>query len=177
MTITNAKELNRLALLVKWQKDSPKDRHQIQNYSLDIRNTQTTRLVFVLNLIVKNDDFNNIFQKLAKYTVRQKDQNAYLSKDSSWMREPYPVRGDWYFEGCTSLKQKKDCLQYITKIRFPSGFRFSTQFSDCVGDFIADENLEKYKPVENDHDNFDCYQENVKKFEAVSFDALVNLTR
>lgn len=75
MTITNAKELNRLALLVKWQKDSPKDRHQIQNYSLDIRNTQTTRLVFVLNLIVKNDDFNNIFQQLAKYTVNSVRRN------------------------------------------------------------------------------------------------------
>lgn len=174
MTITNKNEISRLALLVKWQKDSPEDRHQIQSYSSNKRNTQTTRLGYVLNLmVIKNDNFDSIFQQLANYTVRQKDRNTYLSKDSSWMKEPYPVKGDWYFEGCTSLKQKKDCIQNITKIRFPTGFRFSIQFSDCAADFIANESLEKYLPIESE--SFNCYQENLKKMESITFDTLTTL--
>ncbi|KAF3984375.1 MAG: hypothetical protein HFP81_02355 [Methylococcales symbiont of Hymedesmia sp. n. MRB-2018] len=176
MEITNNNEISRLALLLKWQNDSPEDRHQIQGVVSNKRNTQTTRLGYVLNLMVlNNDNFDSIFQQLARYTLRQKDRNAYLSKDSSWMREPYCVKGDWFFEGCTSLKQKKGCIQYITKIQFPAGFRFSTQFADCAADFIANENLEKYKPAKKSSNNYNLFQENVKKFESINFEILVSL--
>ena len=58
MEITNNNEISRLALLLKWQNDSPEDRHQIQSQLLNKRNTQTTRLGYVLNLMVlKNDNF------------------------------------------------------------------------------------------------------------------------
>jgi hypothetical protein len=178
VSISNEKELNFLALFIKWQNDSPEDRHKIQSFLLNINNTQTTRLAFILNLIAymaRNDDFDNIFQQLAKHTSRQKDNNAYLSKDSSWMKEPHHVKGDWYFEGCTSLKQKKECIQHLTKLNFSSSFRFSTQFSDCAGDFIANENLDKYKPTDNHPDNLNYFQEKLKKFDSVSFDTFLSI--
>jgi hypothetical protein len=178
MSITSEKELNFLALFIKWQNDSPEDRHKIQSFLSDKNNTQTTRLAFILNLVAymaRNDDFNNIFQQLAKYTARRKDNNYYLSKDSSWMREPYHVKGGWYFEGCTNFNQKKNCIQHLPKIRFSSSFRFSTQFSDCAGDFIANKNLDKYQPTESQSDNLNYYQEKLKKFDSVSFDTLLSI--
>lgn len=176
MALTNRNEISRLALLLKWQNDSPDDRHQIQGIISNKRNTQTTRLGYVLNLIVlKNDNFDGVFQQLAKFTLRQKDKNAYFSKDSSWMKEPYCVKGDWFFEGCTSLKQKRDCIQYITKVRFPTGFRFSSQFADCAADFIANENLDKYKPTKEDCDNYNIFQEYANKFESINFETLASI--
>lgn len=172
MVIKNKTELQFLVLFIKWQTNSPEDRHKIQSTFINKRNTQTTRLAFILNLmaLIKTRDFNITFQQLAKYTFRTKDKNSYLSKDTSWMKEPHHIKGDWYFEGCTSLKQKQACIQNITKIQFPDSFQFSPGLSDCSEDFIANKNLDKYKPTERDEEAYELYNEILEKLNSVGID-------
>lgn len=163
--IKNEIELDFLAMFVLWKRCSTEDGHKFYSGG---RNTQTARLIFVLNLIAdhfQGKDYNAIFLQLAKRTTRKKDNNSFLSQDSSWMREPHTVRGDWYFEGCTNLRQKQVFMQNIRKMRFPGGFQFSPQFSGCVDDFLEyKKSLEKYEPTKDDKEAFDCYQEKLNKF-------------
>ena len=53
--------------------------------------------------------------KLEKHTERR-DGRSYVSKDASWMKEPYEVGRGWYFEGCMSLAEKKKILHALPKL-------------------------------------------------------------
>lgn len=175
MLITNKKELTCLALFIKWQNEAPKDKHKIQSFLEDKRNSQSTRLSFILNLIAlsnKEDDFNTIFQQFAKYTLRTKDKNSYISKDL-WMKDHYHIRGAWYFDACSNVNQKQNWVQYITKIRFSNSFKFSTQFSDCAADFIANKNLKKYEPTTGEY--LKLYQEKIEKIDSLTFESVISM--
>lgn len=169
MPITNKIELDILATVVLWKNSAPKDKHKFKY--LDKRNSQTERLCFVLNLIAshfKDEDYNSIFQQLTTRNPRKKDDKSYLSKDPSQLKEPHPVKGDWYFEGCMNKGQKQLFMQHIRKLRFPGGFQFSTDFSACVDDFLDYKNpLDKYEPTENDKEAFDFYQEKMDLFKSL----------
>jgi len=175
MAINNEKELELLAFLVEWGNKTPEDRKGIQSQHYYKQNTQTTRLSFVLNLIVANNKkFNDVYKQIERLTTRAKDGNSYFSKDSSWMKEPYHIKEGWYFEGCTSLVQKQRCIQKLTNIKFLSGFRFSGIFSDCLCDFIADSNLSKYIPIEDEGDN--CpYQKRLAKVKLLEIDRFLSI--
>lgn len=150
MVITKDGELKLLALLLKWQNDAPKDGCLFRGGLLEERNTQVTRLGYFLRIIVQNnDDYERIYKQLELVTRRTRDDNSYFSQQSSWMKEPYCIKENWFFEGCTSLRQKQGFIHEMTKIRLSSGSRLSTQCVDCASDFIAGKNLEEYQPPED----------------------------
>jgi hypothetical protein len=55
-----------------------------------VENTQTARMARLLTITLAGKaDIDGTFQKLSKRTQRKKDGNSYVSKDKSWMKEPY----------------------------------------------------------------------------------------
>lgn len=130
----------------------------------------------MIALLNKEDDFNTIFQQFAKYTPRTKDKNSYISKDFLWMDKPCRIRGDWHFNTTASLIQKQNWVQCIPKICFSNSFKFSTQFSDCAADFIANEDLKKYEPTSGKSLSFyQAYQEKIEKIDLLTLESVISM--
>lgn len=138
--ISDTVELLYLALMHRWETTAPPDRHEAFLDGEPARNTQITRLAYVLDKIAvpREDD---VYSTLARYT-RRNDGNSYISKDKSWMEQPHPLRGGWFFEGCTSLVQKQEIIQRLTKLGL------SPAFVACVDDFVAGKSIKAYFPTE-----------------------------
>jgi hypothetical protein len=86
-----------------------------------------------------------VFSTLARYS-RRNDGESYISKNSSWMTEPYPLLQGWFFEGCTSLEQKQSILQHLTKVGL------SPTFAACADDFVAGKSVVKYLPTDEEQE-------------------------
>jgi hypothetical protein len=80
-------------------------------------------------------------EKLKKRTERSIDRRSYISKDSSWMKEPHEIGRGWYFEGCMSLDEKKKILHSLPQLGLSS-----REFADCAQDFVEGVSLERYVP-------------------------------
>src|SRR4051812_39959829 len=79
--------------LSKWEDTAPPDKHMGTLAGRgDVKNTQTARMSRLLTLVVAVNpaDMDASFEKLIKRTQR-KDGNSYISKDKSWMTEPYEI--------------------------------------------------------------------------------------
>jgi hypothetical protein len=144
MRIMDTVELLYLELMYRWEKSAPADRHEGLLNGKHVRNTQVSRMVFLLQKIAAGNE-NQTYQKLARYTVRN-DGNSYIAKDCSWMKEPTKLNEDWYFEGCTSLVQKQDILQNILRLGL------STTFVNCADSFVANQSVEKYFPTKEEYE-------------------------
>jgi len=138
--ITNTVELLYLSLMLRWERSAPPDQHQGLLDGEPERNTQITRLAYVLGKVGAGAA-KRVFPTLERFT-RRNDGRSYITRDSTWMKEPYPLLDGWYFEGCTSLKQKQDILQQLTRVGV------SPEFVACADDFVAGQSVEKYLPTE-----------------------------
>jgi hypothetical protein len=128
-----------LDLLSEWERAAPADRHHGTAGNGEARqNTQTVRMAYLLRIIDNAD--GETFRKLEARTGRQ-DGRSYVSKDRSWMREPYELSRGWYLEGCMSLQDKQRILQDLPVIGAAS-----LSFVSCSQDFVAGKSLEKYRP-------------------------------
>jgi len=67
-----------------------------------------------------------------------------ISKNRLWMEKPRELFDGWYFESCTSLIQKQEVLQGSRKVGL------SASFVSCADDFVADKNVLKYLPREEE---------------------------
>ena len=144
MHIKDPVELLYLSLMLRWERSAAPDKHQGLLDGQPERNTQISRMAYVLQKIgVGTED--HVFGTLARYT-RRDDGESYISKNSSWMKEPYPLLAGWYFEGCTSLVQKQSFLQYLTKVGL------SSTFVACADDFVAGKSVEKYLPTDKEQE-------------------------
>ena len=139
MRIKDPVEFLYLMLMHKWERNAPIDRHQGLLDGKPERNTQISRMAYVLKKIGAGTE-DHVFGTLARYTYRD-DGESYISKNSSWMKQPYPLFAGWHFEGCTSLLQKQSFLQHLTKVGL------SSPFVACADDFVAGKSVKKYLPT------------------------------
>ena len=134
-----------LVLMQRWNATAPPDGHQGQ---LDdgrvVRNSQISRFAFVIDKVALGVE-SRVLPMLEQYTRRQ-DERSYISRDDSWMAEPYPLRGGWYFEGCCNLVQKREMLRHLRHDGLSDGF------ISCAGDFVEGLSIEKYVPTDEESD-------------------------
>lgn len=152
MHLKDPVEVLYLALMLRWERTAPPDRQQGLLDGEPERNTQISRMAYVLRKVAAGTQ-QRAYSTLARYT-RRNDGESYISKDSSWMKEPYPLSDGWYFEGCTSLVQKQSILQHLTKLGL------SGAFAACADDFVAGNSVEKYLPTDQEQ------EEVLQKFQA-----------
>ena len=84
----NPEEYLYLHYLSQWERTAPADGHEGQLDDKPARNTQTARMVKLLQMLT--GPYGAPLKKLEKHTERR-DGRSYISKDSSWMREPYEL--------------------------------------------------------------------------------------
>lgn len=142
MGIRNTVEYLYLALMLRWEKSAPLDRHEGILDGETARNTQITRMAYILRKIAAGQE-ERTYQLLSRHS-RRNDGKSYISKDPSWMAEPYPLSEDWHFEGCTSLVQKQAILQHLTELSL------SPTLVDCIDKFVAGTSIEDRLPSEEE---------------------------
>ena len=100
--------------------------------------TQITRMAYIVRKIAAGQE-ERIYQSLSRYS-RRDDGHSYVSLDSSWMSNPYPLSRGWFFEGRTSLKQKQEILQNLTRVGI-------SQFMlNCIDEFVAGNSIARFAP-------------------------------
>lgn len=144
MRVINPVEILYLSLMHRWEKTSPPDRHEGLLDGEPRRNTQTSRLAYILQKIAAGK-VEKVYSTLARHTPRN-DGESYISKNSSWMKEPYSLGDGWFFEGCTSLVQKHGVVHNFSKLGL------SGAFSNAVEDFVANKSIERYFPTETEEE-------------------------
>jgi len=142
MGIKNTVEYLYLDLMLRWEKSSPPDLHKGLLDGEPARNTQITRMAYILRKIAAGQE-ERIYQLLSQHS-RRNDGKSYVSKDSSWMTEPYPLSSGWFFEGCTNLIQKQDILQHLSKLGL------SQTLVNCIDEFVAGASIEGRFPSEEE---------------------------
>ncbi|PTQ64648.1 hypothetical protein C8R26_1634 [Nitrosomonas oligotropha] len=128
--------------MLEWEKKAPPDRHAGILDGVSARNTQITRIAYILRKIAAAQE-ERIYQFLSRHS-RRNDGKSYVSKDSTWMIEPYPLSGGWFIEGCTSLPQKQEILRHLVKLNL------SPTLVDCIEEFVAGKSIESRIPSEEE---------------------------
>lgn len=128
-----------LALMLRWERTAPKDKHQGVLDGVVARNTQISRFAYVLSKVGAGN-VETTYSSLEQLT-RRNDGRAYITRDSSWMTEPYPLQDGWHFEGCCSLEQKKQLLGHLLQLGL------SPAFIECARDFVEGKSLGTYLPT------------------------------
>lgn len=139
--VTTAVEFLYLQLMLRWENTAPADAHSGSLDGKQVKNSQTARLAFILNKIASGDE-ERTFQAAARFSRRQ-DGESYVSKNSAWMKKPYPLLNGWFLEDCQNLGQK----QQITDSFFSLGL--SKPFVACCDDFVAGKSVKKFMPTED----------------------------
>jgi hypothetical protein len=101
-------------------------------------------MAYILKKIAADQE-DRTYQLLSRHS-RRDDGKSYISKDSSWMGQPYPLSNGWYFEGCTSLIQKQGILQHLTELSL------SPTLVACIDEFVAGKSIEYCIPSEDEAD-------------------------
>jgi hypothetical protein len=128
--------------MMRWQATAPPGKEYGELDGEPTQNSQIARMAFVLTKVAAGAE-KQVFERLALHS-RRNDGESYISTNSKWMEDPVPLRKGWYFEGCTSLKQKQDILQGLTKTGV------SSRFVACADDFVAGNRIDEYMPTEDE---------------------------
>lgn len=142
MGIKNTVEYLYLALMLRWEDTAPPDRHKSLLDGEPARNTQITRFAYIIRKIAAGQE-ERVYQKFARHS-RRNDGYSYVSQDSSWMEEPYPLSHGWHFEGCTNLGQKQGILQSLTHLGI------SQTLMTAIDDFVAGKSIRSYLPSDEE---------------------------
>lgn len=140
--ITDPVEALYLALMIRWEKTAPPDRNKGLLDGVPERNTQISRLVFVLQKIAAGEE-DRVFSTLERYN-RRKDGIAFISKLPSSMRNPRELSADWYYEGCMNMEDKAVLVGTLRKLRL------SSEFIQATEDFVANRSVIKYMPTKEE---------------------------
>jgi hypothetical protein len=131
-----------LSILLRWEREAPPDRHEGFLDGIPAKNTQTARMVKVLQMLTAGVCQDQAMRKLEEHTKRPSDGRSYVSRDSSWMQQPYEIGKGWYFEGNMSLLEKQKILDGLP------GLGLSTrEFANCAQDFVEARSVERYVPT------------------------------
>ena len=144
MHLVDPVEILYLYFMLRWERSAPPDQHKGYLDGAEERNSQISRMAYIVKKIAVGAE-ERVFNLLAMHSSRA-DGRSYISKDSSWMKQPYPLWDGWFFEGCTSLKQKQDIIQSLTRLGL------SPAFVACVDDFVEGRSVERFKPTEEDEE-------------------------
>ena len=128
--------------MLRWEENSPPDGRQGLLDGEPERNTQISRMVFILQKVGLGS-VEKAFGVLS-LDSRRNDGESYISKNKSWMEEPRELLDGWYFEGCTSLIQKQEILQGLREAGL------SAAFVACADDFVAGKSVRGYLPSEEE---------------------------
>lgn len=142
MGIKNTVEYLYLGLMLRWEETAPPDRHKALLDGEPARNTQITRFAYIIRKIAAGQE-ERVYQNLTRHS-RRNDGHSYISRDSSWMEEPYPLSNGWHFEGCTNLSQKQDILQSLTHLGI------SPTLIAAIDDFVAGKSIRSYIPSDEE---------------------------
>ena len=142
MGVKTREELLWLALMLRWENAGVPDGVFCTLDGEPAINSQIERMAYVLRKLGTGADGGR-FQTLAVHTPRQ-DGSSYISKDSSWMKEPKDIGDGWFFEGCTSLRQKRDVVSALSKIGY------STPFVECCEEFVAGKSVRRFLPTKEE---------------------------
>lgn len=136
MGIKNTVEYLYLTLMARWENSAPPDRHQGYLDGEPERNTQITRLAYIIRKIAAGQS-DKVYSALSVGSRRQ-DGNSYISKNRDWMEQPYPLSDGWYFEGCTSLIQKQEIIQSLSRVGC------SGTLIAAIDDFVAGKSIKPH---------------------------------
>lgn len=146
MRLKDPVEILFLAFLLRWEKSAPADKKQGLLDGNPERNTQMSRMAFVLNKISIGVE-DKYFGKLSIGSSWSKPGgNSFLAKTSQHMENPYSLNAGWWLDGCASLEKKQEMMQDLTKLGF------SSLFTKCACDFIAGKSVESYVPTDEEQD-------------------------
>jgi hypothetical protein len=140
MEIKNTVECLYLALMLRWEKTAPADNHEGLLDNKRERNTQKARMTFILGKIAAGQE-EQVYILLSRFS-RRNDGNSYVSNHFSWMKDPCSLAEGWFLEGCTSLTQKQQILQHLTKLGL------SSYLVDCIDEFVAGKSVLNRVPTE-----------------------------
>ena len=136
MSIKNTVEYLYLALMARWENYAPPDKHQGLLDGVPERNTQITRLAYIIRKIAAGQS-DRVYNAVSVGS-RRKDGTSYISQNFEWMEQPYPLSDGWYFEGCTSLVQKQDIIQSLSKVDC------SWALIAAIDDFVAGKSIKQH---------------------------------
>lgn len=142
MGVKTSVELLWLALMLRWQKAGVSDQDHCTLDGKPAINSQIERMAYILRKLGAGADEGR-FRTLSVHTRRQ-DGCSYISKDSSWMKDPVDIGDGWFFEGCTSLPQKRVILGALSKVGY------STPFVECCEEFVAGESVRRFLPAKEE---------------------------
>ncbi len=141
MRVKTSEECFWLALMLRWENVGVPDGASCTVDGKPAINSQKGRMGYILRKL--GDEGR--FQTLAVHTRRAVgDGDSYISKGSSWMKEPVEIGDGWFFEGCTSLPQKRDVLGTLSKIGY------STPFVECCEEFVAGNSVRRFLPTKEE---------------------------
>ncbi len=145
MSLTDPVELLFFSLFLRWEKNAPLDGKQGLLDGEPHRNTQISRMAFVLNKIgVGLED--KYFLRLTTGSSWSKPGGKFLDKNHEYMENPYALNKGWWLEGCASLEKKVEMMQDIRKL----GMSFT--FIKCICDFISGNSILSYLPSDEKRD-------------------------
>jgi hypothetical protein len=137
MGVKTSEECFWLALMLRWENVGVSDGGSCTLDGKPAINSQIRRMAYILRKLGAGAEGR--FRTLSVHNRRQ-DGGSYISKDSSWMEEPVDIGDGWFFEGCTSLRQKRDILGALSKLGY------STPFVECCEEFVAGNNVRRFLP-------------------------------
>ena len=135
MGVKTSEEVLWLALMLRWENVGVPDRDPCTLDGKPAINSQIERMAYILRKLGDEGQF----QTLCVHT-RRADGRSYISKDSSWMENPVDIGDGWFFEGCTSLPQKRVILGALSKVGC------STPFVECCEEFVAGGSVRRFLP-------------------------------
>lgn len=153
MVIKNSVEYFWLVLMLSWEKTVPQDRHQGYLDGEPAQNSPTARMAFILNKIAAGQE-ERVYQLLSRKTHKQSDDKSYISRDFSRMENPYPLLNGWFFEGCESVEQKQNILQFLTKLNL------SQTLVNCIDEFVTGKSIKNRIP--SDEETEEILRRNIK---------------
>ena len=145
MRLKDPVEILFLGLLLRWENTAPPDKTQGFLDDNPERNTQMSRMAYVLNKVGTGVE-DKYFLKLSVGASWSKLSGTFLDKNNDHMENPYPLNASWWLDGCASLERKLEMMQDLTKLGI------SPTFTRCACDFIAGESVASYMPTEEEQD-------------------------
>lgn len=143
MGVKTSEEVLYVALMLRWENVGVPDGASCTLDGEPAINSQIERMAYVLRKLGAGADGGR-FQTLAVHTPRG-DGNSYISKDSSWMGYPKDIGDGWFFEGNTSLQQKREVLRAL------SYAGYSVPFVECCEEFVAGEkSVRRFLPTKEE---------------------------
>lgn len=131
-----------LSLMHRWERTAPADKHHGYLDGQPTLNTQTARLKYVLEKIAagSTETTERVYSTLARYS-RRNDGESYVSRNMNWMKQPEDLSDGWYYEACTSLKQKLSVVAALSHVGL------SSRFVQAVAEFVSSRSIEDFFPT------------------------------